>query len=180
MINARAWLQRKLGPSPEVQERIAELTEESNRKAGRIIALVTERDHALRDLRTEQEAHRKTTQSLNLQINRLLEPDPSEECRKIRLRDLQEAKGFLADLAERTGKDPAMLQAYACRVCPRHPLTRSRIWHVGHATTAEAWAVRERSKRDHGQQVRAANEAGTSIGARLSPEVLARLRNGQD
>lgn len=176
MNSVRTWLQRKLGTPPEAEARIAELITEGNQQRGRIVGLVIERDRALRELHTEQEAHSKTTKSLHRQINQLLEPPASDECTKIRLRDRPEATEFLAGLAERVNKDPNVLRAYACKICPRHPLTGSRVWHVGHATTPEGWAAREQSKIDHSRRVRKQHEAGTAIGARVSPDVLARLK----
>jgi hypothetical protein len=106
----------------------------------------------------------------------LVEPGPADGCTKTRLHTRDEAEAFRLRLAERTGGDPGRLNSYPCRICPRHPATGDRFWHVGHhsgaRTTGDQAASRSRARR-------AANEAarnGTRIGDRVDlAAVVARL-----
>lgn len=92
----------------------------------------------------------------------LLEPTRIGTCTKVQLQNKPDAEAF-ARKVEQDTKTGAMT-VYKCPICPRHPVTGDRIFHITHV---------ERAKQGKTWDKR---QTPTSIRKRVSPEDLAALR----
>lgn len=95
----------------------------------------------------------------------LIEPGRVEQCTKVRLRDAVEAREFADRMAADTGIDPASIEVYRCRFCPRHPVSLDAFWHMSHADPA---------KRGQFRKVEPARS--TELTQRATPADVARMR----
>lgn len=147
------WLRRLLGESRRLQEVQAQL----DKLRGEHKAL------KMRHARLERNHSRSTrvNQRLSEKLYVFLEPARDESCDKIRLRDKEEANAFARNMEEDLYLPGQTFTTYACKKCPRHPVTSARFWHVTHADPRERGKMWERR---------------TTIGTHVDPSVLANLR----
>lgn len=140
------------------------------REVARLRGEIEQARSELRELRRDlAQAERQIEHRQNL-INELLEPEGGEDgCVKIRLANKEEALAFAARLERRNGAPAGTLMVYRCRHCPRHPVHQTRYFHVAHDNE---------NKRGQGSQQYAQTrpKAGPTIGQRVDPTVLAKLK----
>lgn len=99
------------------------------------------------------------------------EPGPVDGCTKVRLRDRDEAWEFARRVAEDTGQRLELFNVYPCDICPRQPVGTSRFLHItSKETDQERLEARARSGGERKRN-------GTTLGDRLDPAVLAKLKS---
>lgn len=79
--------------------------------------------------------------ALDSAVARAYEPAVAE-CVKTRLHTRDEARQFAELVTERTGR---LMREYQCKLCPRHPATTNRFWHIGNADPQYRGARNEES-----------------------------------
>lgn len=110
-------------------------------------------------------------------LAQLTEPPAAEGCVKIRLHTAQEAFAFAEHVAISTDTDVDTLDIYKCQVCPRHPTTGDRIFHI---YTLDHDKTTPERKAQVAQRRARAREEGRLLGQRISPADLARIKKSHD
>lgn len=172
-LDWRSLFRRWLGPSEtetklratiaDLTARIAQIEEWGSRDR-------TERDRAYQRAKLAEKSLRRIQREV-LDSLALVEPPMVEGCVKVRMHTEAEAIAFAERLAADLGIDSSVLNAYRCKVCPRHPGTMDRFWHVGHRDPQ----VKPGHVSGEIHRRRAWRE-GRTIGQLVTPETAARLR----
>lgn len=186
---AAARLRRRFGPSRvELQQDIDGLRAEIDRLEVKLaertarVALVEgwnaranaecREAHQLRKV-AEKEVRRIQREVLDSLI--LREPGPGAQCVKTRLHTEAEALVFARLVADRVKLSPEMFGVYKCKICPRHPATTERFWHIGNVDPRR----KEITVAQEGYRHALASSEGRMLGQRITPETMARLRRVQ-
>jgi hypothetical protein len=106
----------------------------------------------------------------------LNEPDRVQGCAKVRFHQQIEAESWAAAIAADTGESVRNYNTYACKTCPRSPVSLSRYWHVGHVGSMEAQIDKDASKDRRIARHIAARRDGATIEQRIDPRIMAKLR----
>lgn len=163
----RGWL----GESQELTEVRAELA----RAATRMLAVVAERDGALAWMREDRQACADLVRAADAAVRRAHEP-VSEHCDKIRLRDQDEAAAFAILTEQDLCLQPGSFTVYRCAVCPRHPVTSDRAWHVANADPTRRTSNPTARRAERAARAKRSAQNGQLVKQRISPEIVARLR----
>lgn len=173
----RAWLRRWLGPS---RRELRELAETWERRCAVAQGQTREAHVALREARVRggEQKHRAEVAEARLRsaqqrLELAAEPVQRPGCGKVRLHRRAEADEWREQIEQRTGKADG-LAVYSCKVCPRSPVTMKRYFHVGHPHGAEE--AKQASKAEHFRAQAVAEREGLTIGQRVDPRVMAKLR----
>lgn len=104
------------------------------------------------------------------------EPERRAGCTKVRLHHRGDAEAWAERIIADTGGTPGELKVYPCRTCPRSPVTGQRYWHAGHALDGQGRVAKEHAAQRRAEQIISAKRGGLTIGQRVDPSVVARLR----
>lgn len=129
-------LRRWLGEPADVTAVRADLAD-TRRALGRCQLVL----RTVRDQQRVNEARYRHTEDLNTMLVAQVaalralaalpdEPDQAVRCKKIRLRDHDEADTFARRVEQDKDLEPNSLTAYACDDCPRQPVSLTKFWHV--------------------------------------------------
>jgi hypothetical protein len=167
----RRWL--RMGPTR------AELVAEADLWQMRCERSNVDRDETRVRAKAAEEKLRAAERRINelREAARLREPDRVDGCSKVRFHRRAEADDWAAAIARRTGEGVEAYHTYACKVCPRSPVTMRRYWHAGHLGTEEAKAAEAAGQNRRAVQQLDASRAGRLLGQRVDPTVIAKLRD---
>lgn len=159
------------------EEQAARLAEQERKLA--------DRGRSLHYLQNRVARQRKALTYLHGLAGLLSEPKEQETCGKIRLRDQPEADAMARQLEREmqaaTGRFIPR-SSYACGICPRHPFTLNRFWHVRRDRSAEEIAEHPSNRSGRAARVveqreeKAARARGEYVAPVASPEALAGLK----
>lgn len=127
-----------------------------------------------------------------LALSKLLEPKPTVTCGKIRLRDREEADAFARHIEAETLHTGRVIRCkpVKCKVCPRHPFTGLKFWHIVTDRSPQERAANPSDRKGRARRVaedqqvlaqRRRNAFAASQGDKVVPLVkpsdLAKLKN---
>lgn len=148
------------------RRKLADFMVSLNRTRAFLAARNAELDEATEEnvrLETVNDGLKRQNIALMRTFEDLLQPDRVGTCTKVQIQAKADAEAFALKVATET--QTGAMAVYKCPICPRHPVTGDRIFHVTHAERAKQGRTWEKPL------------ASTSIRKRVSPQDIAALKS---
>lgn len=143
-------------------------------------ALIETRDelkYAKSDLISAQTYIRKMEENIAWVIEARTQPiRDTEACGKVILHTHIEAEAFIKVISERLHIPADEFLFYKCRICPRHPVTSARIYHIANKRPKDRSGTDSRRDEVNTRMRGNRNNLVLPLSDKVTPATLARLR----
>lgn len=148
------------------RKKAADLTASLNRTRAFLAARNAELEEATEEtarLENVNDGLKRQNIALMRTFEDLLQPERVGTCTKVQIQNKADAEAFA--LKVETETQTGAMTVYKCPICPRHPVTTERIWHVSHVERAKKGRVWEE------------RPGPGAIRKRVSPQAIADLKS---